>query len=282
MLGNVKMLILEHTKSQRQFRFMDAMGFLAGGTLDQNAQAFNPGAGREKGYFPYEFLTVENYQTELKKSEPFTHESFYSSLKQSNISEEDYQIYLNEYASAASIEQSPTGQSTRFFPSMNANEIPLRGVVNRLSYLLHYNERDTQIMLPIIDGLTNLFWENKIDMLHNLSLSSCSSQAKYALAYKDFDINQDYNVPCGNILYNLTMPKWLTKCENYKKQDQKANRDTSKNVSKKDYAWACGEFAKGCQMCHCQFDNDNNIPTLDRIDNNIGHRKDNLVPCCLR
>jgi hypothetical protein len=130
------------------------MGFLAGGTLDQNAQAFNPGAGREKGYFPDELQTVENYQTELKKSEPFTHESFYSSLKQSNTSEEEYQIYLKESEG-----------------------------MNRLSYLLHYNERDTQIMLPIIDGLTNLFWENNIDMLHNLSLSSCSSQAKYALAY---------------------------------------------------------------------------------------------------
>jgi hypothetical protein len=38
-LGNVKMLILEHTESKRQFRFIDAMGFLSGGTLDQNAQA---------------------------------------------------------------------------------------------------------------------------------------------------------------------------------------------------------------------------------------------------
>jgi hypothetical protein len=95
-IGNVKMLILENVESKRQFRFIDAMGFLSGGTLDQNAQAFSPNTGREKGYFPYEFLTILNYQEELQKSEPFTHESFYSSLKQSNIKEEEYQIYLKE------------------------------------------------------------------------------------------------------------------------------------------------------------------------------------------
>jgi hypothetical protein len=60
-LGNVKMLILKHNKTQKEFRFIDALGFLSGGTLDQNAQAFNPGAGREKGYFPSEFLTIQNY-----------------------------------------------------------------------------------------------------------------------------------------------------------------------------------------------------------------------------
>jgi uncharacterized protein with WD repeat len=82
-------------------------------------------------------------------------------------------------------------------------------------------------MLPIFDGLTDLFWDNKIDMLRNLSLSSCSSQAKYALAYKDFDIDGDYNVPCSSMLYNLAMPKWLRKVDNYKKQDIKAGRDIS-------------------------------------------------------
>jgi hypothetical protein len=103
LLGNVKMLILEH-KNEKQFRFIDLMGFLSGGTLDQNAQAFNPSAGREKGYFPYEFLTTDNYITELNKSEPFTHESFYSSLKQSNISTDEYQTYLRESESKNRLE----------------------------------------------------------------------------------------------------------------------------------------------------------------------------------
>jgi hypothetical protein len=149
------MMVVQNVESKKEFRFIDALGFLSGGTLDQNAQAFNPGAGREKGFFPYEFLTIHNYQTELQKSEPFTHESFYSSLKQSNISDEEYQIYLKESEGK-----------------------------NRLEYLLYYNERDTEIMIPIIEGLIDLFWENKIDMLQNLSLSSCSNQTKYALHLK--------------------------------------------------------------------------------------------------
>jgi hypothetical protein len=252
-LGNVKMSILEHTESKRQFRFIDAMGFLSGETLGQNAQAPNPGAGREKRYFPYEFLTVENYQEEWHKSERFTHESFYSSLKQSNITELEYQIYLHETEG-----------------------------MNGLSYLLHYNERDTQIILPILVGLTDLFWDNKIDMLRNVSLSSCSSQAKYTLAYKDFDIDGDSNVPCWSMLYNLTMPKWPSKVDNYKKQDLKAGRDISNHVSKKNFAWASVQFSKGCRLCHCQFDIDNNIPTLDRINNEIGRSKDNLLACCQR
>jgi hypothetical protein len=81
-LGDVKMMVVQHVETKKEFRSIDALGFRSGGTLDHNAQAFNPGAGREKGSFPYEFLTIYNYQTELQKSEPFTHESSYSSLKQ--------------------------------------------------------------------------------------------------------------------------------------------------------------------------------------------------------
>jgi hypothetical protein len=36
------MLILVHAPSGLELRFINAMGSLSGGTLDQNAQAFNP------------------------------------------------------------------------------------------------------------------------------------------------------------------------------------------------------------------------------------------------
>jgi hypothetical protein len=72
------MFILVHVPSGRELRFIDAMGFVSGGTLDQNAQAFSPTADREKGFLPYECLTVSNYRTELAKSEPFAYDSFYS------------------------------------------------------------------------------------------------------------------------------------------------------------------------------------------------------------
>jgi hypothetical protein len=65
---------------------------------------------------------------------------------------------------------------------------------NRLEYLKHYNTLDTQIMIPIIEGLSKMFASNDIDMLRNLSLSSNSNQAKYGLAYKDFNMNEDYSL----------------------------------------------------------------------------------------
>jgi hypothetical protein len=86
-------------------------------------------------------------------------------------------------------------------------------------------------MTPIVDGLIGLFWENKIDMLHNLSLSSCASQAKYALAYKDFRIDEDYNPPAQRV-FKLTEKSRLNKVENYRQQDEKAKRDTSKTYPK--------------------------------------------------
>jgi HEPN domain-containing protein len=230
------MMVVQNVETKKEFRFIDALGFLSGGTLDANAQAFNPGAGREKGFFPYEFLTIHNYQTELQKSEPFTHESFYSSLKQSNISDEEYQVYLKESEKLAQriAGTDNTSDSTAW--------------CSRLEYLLYYNERDTEIMIPIIEGLIDLFWENKVDMLQNLSLSSCSNQTKYALAFRDFNIDEDYNVPTG-FGFNLTENKWKRKVDSYRTQDERAGRDARKNVSVRDYAWACLEFQNGCYIC---------------------------------
>jgi hypothetical protein len=34
-----------------------------------------------------------------------------------------------------------------------------------------------------------------------------------------------------------------------------------------------------CHICHSGVTS-SNIPTLDRIDNEIGHTKDNVIPCC--
>jgi hypothetical protein len=136
-------------------------------------------------------------------------------------------------------------------------------------------------MIPIIEGFIALFWENKIDMLQNLSLSSCSNQTKYSLAFQDFNIDEDYNVPTG-FGFNLTEEKWKRKVDSYRTQDERAGRDARKNVSVRDYAWACLEFQNGCYICHVKFDETLNQPTLDRIDNNTSHSKDNVKACCCR
>ena len=65
--------------------------------------------------------------------------------------------------------------------------------MNRLEYLEWYNTQDVIIMSPIIDFLIHKFQEFDVDMLRNISLSSCADQVKFALAYKDFNINFDYS-----------------------------------------------------------------------------------------
>jgi hypothetical protein len=66
--------------------------------------------------------------------------------------------------------------------------------MSRLDYLEWYNTQDVLIMCPIIDFLIHQFQKYEVDMLRNISLSSCADQVKFAIAYKDFDINKNYSV----------------------------------------------------------------------------------------
>jgi hypothetical protein len=65
--------------------------------------------------------------------------------------------------------------------------------MNRSEYLEWYNTQDVIIMYAIIDFLIHKFKEFDVNMLRNISLSSCVDQVKFALAHKDFNINSDYS-----------------------------------------------------------------------------------------
>jgi hypothetical protein len=110
-------------------------------------------------------LNDENYFKELNKPDLFKYKDFNSSLKDSNISVDEYFSYL---------------KLTEQFKT-------------RLEYLEWYNTQDVNIMCPIIDFLINKFEENNIDMLRNISLSSCADEVKFAMAYKNFNIKEDYS-----------------------------------------------------------------------------------------
>jgi lipoate-protein ligase A len=56
--------------------------FLADGDLDKYATKFPKIPEKQKDVFPYEFLSTENYVSELNKQELFQHQDFKSSLKQ--------------------------------------------------------------------------------------------------------------------------------------------------------------------------------------------------------
>jgi hypothetical protein len=74
--------------------------FLTEGNLDKYASKFTVKSDskleaiKQKGVFPYEFLNNENYFEELSKPDLFKFEDFNSSLKDSNISVDEYYSYL--------------------------------------------------------------------------------------------------------------------------------------------------------------------------------------------
>jgi hypothetical protein len=150
----------------------------------------------------------------------------------------------------------------------------------RKDYLLHYNELDTQIMVPIIDTLIDNFAAYYVDMLKNISLSACSSQVKYAIPYRDFDINADYSLQTKTT-FKLSKKYWAYKVKGYNQQDKAAKRGIENNVSEDDYQYfkQLLEHSK-CHLCDEGFTYDNK-PTLDRINNKLGHSIDNVLPCCL-
>ena len=71
--------------------------YFAGGILDQFTNYFGHSDDkRVESFFPYQFVTVQNWKDGLYKSEPFTQESFYSALTKTTISDDDYKTYLED------------------------------------------------------------------------------------------------------------------------------------------------------------------------------------------
>jgi hypothetical protein len=71
-------------------------------------------------------------------------------------------------------------------------------------------------------------------MLRNISLSACADQVKFAMAYKDFNINKDYSQQI-NSTFKISEEYFKKKILSYNHQDSEAKRDSSKNISMKDF-----------------------------------------------
>ncbi|KAI5512099.1 DNA/RNA polymerases family [Trichomonas vaginalis G3] len=136
-------------------------------------------------------------------------------------------------------------------------------------------------MIDPIDKIIEETFVYKIDTLHNLSLSSNASMIRYALAYKDFNPNEKYPEEEIESSFELTKKYWKYKIESYKKQDEKAERDTKNNVSMDDFQYYHDLILSSkCKMCGKAFTYANK-PTLDRIDNEKPHTKENCqLMCC--
>jgi hypothetical protein len=70
-------------------------------------------------------------------------------------------------------------------------------------------------MFTPINNLIDLGWEDGIDMLTQISLSQIFNSDKYNYAYKDFDINADYNIETAYKEYKFNSDKWCDKCESH-------------------------------------------------------------------
>lgn len=258
-LGNTnsfKQVMIQRTmyKCNIVLRFIDAKALSGPGTLRDFVKSFGSEGCDEKGVFPYEAFDETNYNEVLSKTEPFEQKDFYSYLNQSEMSDKEYMLYLED----------------------------AKNFQTRWDYLRHYNELDVRAMISPIDNIIEFNWEYKVDALINLSLSANASSIKYALAYKDFDPHNDYSTNNTCEIFKITPEFWKKKCEGYMKQDLKAQRDVTDILTVDDYEdmmKVYEECGYKCYLCHERF-TDNNKPTLDRIDNKRCHSKDNVLFCC--
>ena len=268
--SSLKQFILKTStdKGMIGLRFIDAQAFISGGTLKQFGVDFGGAENSVKGTFPYEAVNSENFDDVLSMSEPFKHKDFHSYLNQKNaLSNKEYEEYLED--------------SKRF--------------IDRWEYLLAYNDNDVEMMIKPIDNLIEMNAKYGIDMLSNLSLSRNASEIKYAMAYKNFDIDYDYGVLNSKNTFKPTKEWWTYKVNSYYSQDEKWNlkqekskqpkplRDLSKCVSEADFdafmkIYEDPELGK-CHLCGEHF-SWTNKPTLDRINNEIGHELSNCKLAC--
>ena len=141
--SSLKHFILTTNSTHARLRFVDTQAFIAGGTLKAFAKEFGGVDNMDKGVFPYEAITTDNFNDVLSMTEPFTAYAFYSSLHRSNLLTDDqYKQYV----------------------------IDAKHYANRWDYLLHYNDTDVEIMIKSIINLIDMNAEYLIDLQHNLSL----------------------------------------------------------------------------------------------------------------
>ncbi|KAA6402881.1 MAG: hypothetical protein EZS28_001593 [Streblomastix strix] len=239
----VKQTVVSHQDYDCDLRFIDILSFIPpNNTFKQFVEKFGTiGIKLTKGIFPHGSLNYDNYKLVLGLTTPFTKDDFYCKLNNKNISDEDYEQYVNDF--------------TNF--------------ENRWEYLKHYNIRDVTCMVNSINQLIQITWEEKVDMLGCMPLAQIASQIKNKYCYEKFDINASYNIVNGFEQFEVTQYWWNNKVKGYINQDEYAKRDTTNNVTEDDFYWIRDKVAsESCHLCRNKFTKENK-PTLDKIDNSV-------------
>ncbi|VDI68728.1 Hypothetical predicted protein [Mytilus galloprovincialis] len=120
--------------SSKYYKFLDVMQFLAPGTsYAKFLKAYQ--VEEQKGFFPYEWFDDPE---KLNHPELPPHEAFYSSLKQTNISPENYQFCVNVWRDN----------------NMSTFE----------DFLVWYNNRDVGPFVTAVERLQTFYFKKNIDI----------------------------------------------------------------------------------------------------------------------
>jgi hypothetical protein len=262
-LDDSKSITIHHHQYNIDLVFKDVLSFITPQSLADFVKSFSDSSLNEnKGCFPYEVLD-DNYIEALNRKEPYPIESFYSRLKRKTITNEQY----NEYF------------------------IDMKLCNNHWDYLKMYNINDVKIMINPTDNLINIYAEHKINMLEYVSLASCASaMSNLSMVYpslfkvhgRDFDPNKTYVRDNKEPAYQLTQSLFNKMVFSYERQDIKAGRDTTNNITNNDYNYF-KQLLKDNNICPvCGHKYTSTIkPSLDRINNNEAHTKSNCQWMCI-
>ena len=142
-----------------KFKFLDMLNYLTPGTsYDRYLKAY--GISTQKGFFPYEYVSDLE---QLKETSLPPHQAFYSRLKGSNISEEDYSWCQRVWKE--------------------------NGMETQKDFLCWYNNLDVKPFLEAIEKQTAVYESKGIDMFkQHVSIPGIAVQWKF-FELKDQDID---------------------------------------------------------------------------------------------
>lgn len=242
------------TISTATYLFLDICQYIPPNyNLDQYIKAFNKG-GLKKSVFPYEFLdSYDKLEFDINLIE---RKHFYSSLKNSNISDEEWNEFLE-----------------------NKVKHEWKTVRDLLKF---YNNLDVKPFLEAVINQRNFFYDLNIDMFKDgMSLPGLSEKILFSFAFKEFNeefINELPPKPKNgmHIIDNID-----SKLMGYKSQDKSKERYNNNNFIKKDEVKKI--IAKQNTRCiYCWKNLQETDWSLDRIDNTIGHNSGNCLLSCIK
>ncbi|KAA6309845.1 MAG: hypothetical protein EZS28_056428, partial [Streblomastix strix] len=124
-----KQVTIRHTDYQFELVFKDVLTFIPPTTLDNFVHKYGNGTKLTKGKFPHGSFNTNNVDQFLSSSEPFEHKDFYNQISRKNISDKEYQEYVEDFVSL------DTNGNSKF--------------EDRWSYLEFYNIRDVELQLCV-------------------------------------------------------------------------------------------------------------------------------------